>query len=94
MSKHDDESPGTSDRGQLTACRSPFLANVKQHEEPYTPPPAPGPGETGPMIARSPARIEQKLAYRELAAVLTHDGDGSNRIAEAAEAAAAKVRRG
>ena len=92
MPKNNDN-PGTSDRGQLTASRSPYLPNTRQVEEPYRPPPAPGPGETGPAIAASPARIGQKLAYRALAMDIMHR-DAEASAAAASFAAAEKGRRG
>lgn len=85
------DSPGTSDEGQLAASRSPYLP-APPAPVPYQPPPTPM-SLTGPQLAASPEYIERKLAYRELAGGIMKDGDGSKRIADAAEAAAAKLGR-
>jgi hypothetical protein len=84
------DSPGTSDRGQLTASQSPYLPK-QPPADPYVPPPS-AMSLTGPELAQ--ARAERALGYRAVAADILKDGDGTARIADAAEAAAAKVRRG
>ena len=86
------DSPGTSDRGQLTNSQTPYLPKMEPQPD-YVPPQRPDP-QTGPQLAASQVRVEQKLAYRALAADIMRDADGSQRVADAAEAAAAKVRRG
>lgn len=58
------DSPGTSDRGQLTASITPVLP-AQPKADPYVPPPAPQ-----PVMGKGLDDSERKLGYRVLAASL------------------------
>lgn len=76
------KSPGTSDRGQLTASTTPYLPPVPKQPE-YVPPMRPNP-VMGPAIVDE-AYLRSKLVYRELASnVEVTQADRDAQVAEAA----------